>query len=211
MKVTHVIWDWNGTLLDDVEAALLSVNEILARRHRKAITLEQYYTYLDTPIRRFYERLFDLEQENYEQILWEFQEGYERYMGRFGLMEGAYETLDKLDKAGVEQWIISSSHEEQLCRYVKKLGVDSFFQEVLGAADYYSASKVERARAHFLSRGLSGSAAVVIGDSLHDYQMARGLGASCLLLARGHQSRRDLESAGVPVLEHISQVPEYIL
>ena len=55
MPLTTVIWDWNGTLADDVRVALQSVNDILARRGREPITLEQYYSYIDTPIRRFYE------------------------------------------------------------------------------------------------------------------------------------------------------------
>lgn len=206
MRITHAVWDWNGTLLDDVGAALLSVNDILSRRQREPITLEQYYTYLDTPIRRFYEHLFDLNQEDYEQILREFNEGYCRHIHQFGLMEGAKECLEKLSESGVEQVIISSSQQEQLCRHVEAFGVGRYFHAVLGAGDYYSASKVDRARDYFEGRHIAGSSIVVIGDSLHDFQMARALGASCLLLARGHQSRKDLESAGVPVLDHMVEI-----
>jgi phosphoglycolate phosphatase len=210
MKVTYVVWDWNGTLLDDVGAALLSVNDILSRRQRKPIALDQYYTYLDTPIRRFYEHLFDLDREDYEQILREFNEGYCRHIRRFGLMEGAEELLEKLSESGAEQLIISSSQEEQLRRHVEAFGVSRYFRAVLGAEDYYSAGKVARAKDYFESQHIEGSSAVVIGDSLHDFQMARALRASCLLLARGHQSRKDLESAGVPVLDHMADIWPYM-
>ena len=55
-----VIWDWNGTLADDGYASLLVVNDILAKRNMPPITMDQYYQYIDTPISRFYEHLFDL-------------------------------------------------------------------------------------------------------------------------------------------------------
>lgn len=32
MPLTTIIWDWNGTLADDVNVALQSVNDILSRR-----------------------------------------------------------------------------------------------------------------------------------------------------------------------------------
>ena len=71
-KYTHVMWDWNGTLLDDVGAALKSVNEMLLRRGLEQITMAQYHEYIDIPIRKFYENMFDLEKEDYTQILKEY-------------------------------------------------------------------------------------------------------------------------------------------
>ncbi len=42
MKYKYVIWDWNGTLLDDVGAALASVNDMLALRGKEPIDLVRY-------------------------------------------------------------------------------------------------------------------------------------------------------------------------
>ena len=42
-----IIWDFNGTLLDDVGAALGSVNDMLARRSKKPITLDEYREYIE--------------------------------------------------------------------------------------------------------------------------------------------------------------------
>lgn len=75
-----IIWDFNGTLLDDVGAALGSVNDMLARRSKKPITLDEYREYIDVPIRHFYEQVLDLENEDYDLILNEFQQGYEAHV-----------------------------------------------------------------------------------------------------------------------------------
>ena len=98
MPLTTVIWDWNGTLADDVRVALQSVNDILARRGREPITLEQYYSYMDTPIRRFYENLFHpLPDDLFDTLMLEFNQGYRRHMTSTGLMEGAKEALGRFD------------------------------------------------------------------------------------------------------------------
>ena len=80
-----IIWDFNGTLLDDVGAALGSVNDMLARRSKKPITLDEYREYIDVPIRHFYEQVLDLENEDYDLILNEFQKGYEAHVKNCGL------------------------------------------------------------------------------------------------------------------------------
>ena len=49
-----LIWDFNGTLLDDVGAALASVNDMLERRGISSINIDTYREYIDTPIRHFY-------------------------------------------------------------------------------------------------------------------------------------------------------------
>lgn len=95
MKYSLVIWDWNGTLLDDVGPALASVNDMLERRKREPITLRQYYDYIGTPIRRFYERLFDLNAVDYAELLKEYNRGYEKHLERGSLMKGALEALDR--------------------------------------------------------------------------------------------------------------------
>ena len=76
---TIILWDWNGTLADDGYASLLAVNDMLEKRSMPAITMEQYYQYIDTPISKFYEHLFDLNQVTMDTIAVEFAEGYARH------------------------------------------------------------------------------------------------------------------------------------
>ena len=54
MSYTHIFWDFNGTIIDDVGNALACVNDLLTRKGRSHITLEDYYTYVETPIIGFY-------------------------------------------------------------------------------------------------------------------------------------------------------------
>ena len=67
-KYKLIIWDWNGTLYADRDISLMTVNYILDKRGMPPITLEQYYSYVDTPITRFYEHLFDMSKVSFDEI-----------------------------------------------------------------------------------------------------------------------------------------------
>lgn len=212
MPLTTVIWDWNGTLADDVRVALQSVNDILARRGREPITLEEYYSYMDTPIRRFYENLFrPLPDALFDALMLEFNQGYRRHMTSTGLMEGAKEALEAFRRAGLTQIIVSASHTGELSHFSQLFGVEGYFRWILGAEDFQAAGKVEMACRFLQEQGIAPEECVVIGDTLHDREMAKAIGCPVCLLDRGHQSRAQLESAGEPVFHHLKDAASWIL
>ena len=64
----YIIWDWNGTIVDDAGIALDAVNDMLREQHRPEITLEEYRNAMDTPILRFYEQFFDMKATDFNRI-----------------------------------------------------------------------------------------------------------------------------------------------
>ena len=205
-----VLWDWNGTLVNDVYAALESVNDILARRNREPIDLERYYSLIATPITLFYERLFAPEKPDFSAIFREFHEGYDRYISKYGLACGARETLETLSRAGVRQAIISSSESARLLDQARTFGVDGFFDRIAGQDGFQAGSKLDTAREYLRSAGAAPERTLMIGDLEHDAEVARALGVCCLLYSGGHQSRRVLERMGCPVIGRIPEALEYI-
>lgn len=211
MKYSLVIWDWNGTLLDDVGPALASVNDMLERRKREPITLRQYYDYIGTPIRRFYERLFDLNAVDYAELLKEYNRGYEKHLERGSLMKGALEALDRFRAEGASQIVVSSCEETQLNRLIGRFGVAGYFDAVLGSSDFYAGSKVERAAGYIAAHAVEPAKTLVIGDLLHDAETAKHIGADCVLLSAGHQSTEILKESGLPVVGSIGQILDIVL
>ena len=53
--VRHLVWDWNGTLVDDHSAVVAAVNDALARLRLRPIDAEAYRTHFTRPVQRFYE------------------------------------------------------------------------------------------------------------------------------------------------------------
>ena len=204
-----VIWDWNGTLADDADASLLAVNDMLSRREMPPITMAQYYEYIDTPISRFYAHLFDLNEVPMSVISVEFAEGYARHFQ--GLHPGARELLQKLKDAGMDQIILSSNHLESTEAQLQRFGIRDYFSQVLGAADRLASGKVQRGLDWLAEQTVGPEDMVLIGDTLHDYDTAKAMGVACILCAIGHQSKEDLLTAGVPVVERFSQLESLLL
>lgn len=206
MKPSCVFWDYNGTLIDDVGAALESVNDMLRKRDMPCINLEQYKSYIDTPISKFYEHLFDLNEIPFEIIANEFDIGYEKYIAANPVMDGAEDLLSYFSRLGSFQAIISGSQQSVIEQGTKRYGLYDYFDLISGADDHYVHSKVKRAESIAKRHCKSSDEILVIGDCVQDFEVSKALGAQCILLTAGHQSRKDLQQTGVPVVDSLLDI-----
>lgn len=206
IKPTCVFWDYNGTLIDDVGAALESVNDMLRKRDMPCIDLEQYKSYIDTPISKFYEHLFDLNKIPFEVIANEFDVGYEKYIAADPVMDGARELLTHFSRLGSFQAIISGSQQSVIESGAKRYGLYGYFDLISGADDHYVRSKVKRAESIAKRHCKSSDEILVIGDCVQDFEVSKALGAQCILLTAGHQSTADLKKTGAAVVESLLEI-----
>lgn len=207
-----ILWDWNGTLLDDAATGFSAMNRLLARRGLPPLeSLGRYREIFTFPVREYYRAAgLDLEKEIFEDLAVEWTALYYEYYPHSGLFPGARETLARLEGMGLRQAIVSASHQEALERQVEEHGLSRRFQALLGVSDIYAGGKAGLARAFLRERGVDPRQALFIGDTLHDWEVAGEAGCPCVLLACGHQSRERLAGAGVPVLEGPAQVLAFL-
>lgn len=203
LKYTHVIWDWNGTLLNDLSASLASVNDMLDLRGMPHIDADFYKECIGVPIRKFYDRVFDMEKEDYSVIIRQYNEGYLRHLADCGLTRGAREAIEYFCSCGINQAVVSSSNNDQLCANIIKYGLDGCFDAVLGSADFYAGSKIDRAKDYLEKTDGKSGRILVVGDLEHDSDMAKELGADCVLLTSGHEHISRLERANVPLIDDL--------
>ncbi len=212
MAYTHVIWDWNGTLLDDLGWCFHCTNTLLARRGLPAIeNIAAYHKLFRFPVIDYYRDAgFDFEAEPFEVLAEEYMALY-----RAGIVEncplhqGAAEALAQIKNAGLTQVVLSASEKGDLMSQVALFEIRQYLDEVLGTGDIYAAGKVGLGRAYMARQ--AGARAVMVGDTLHDFEVAEALGLDCLLIANGHHSRAQLGQTGAPVLGDISEVPGRVL
>lgn len=210
MKYNLVIWDWNGTLLDDVSASLRSVNDMLARREMPPITIERYRECIGVPIRCFYEQVFDIENEDYPSLLKEYNDGYEYYVSLdCGVAKGAVGLLEKISKSGAKQIIVSSCEKSQLVAAVVKAGVADYFDAILGADDFFATSKVDRAKEYIAKNYSFAPSVIAVGDLLHDLELACSVGADCVLVESGHEDTNRLHSSNAMIAADIAHIEKY--
>ena len=82
MRYTHCIWDFNGTILNDMSAGIRAVNELLAKRNLPLISgIEQYRNIFGFPVKSYYEALgFDFSKEPYDKLAHEWVALYLEYV-----------------------------------------------------------------------------------------------------------------------------------
>ena len=207
----HVIWDWNGTLLDDAWLSLEIVNGLLEKRGLPAVTAERYQQVFGFPLEGYCRKLgFDLEQESYAVLSDAFIEIYEKRRLECHLQDGACRTLEKLRKAGVEQSLLSAYKQKTLVELVTHFELGAFFEAVVGVDNHYGEGKIERGRQRIAELPHPGEQILLVGDTLHDLDVARAMGVDCVLVPSGHQHRRRLESSGERVIERLPEVLELV-
>lgn len=209
-KYKAIFWDWNGTLLDDVLPSLNAVNDLLELYEKDKISLEQYYSYVDTPIYKFYERIFDLNEVPMSVIKPHYIAFYERYENDVNLAGGALELLEKCKGYGIKSYAISAAHIDDLTKHSKRLGAYEYFEKISAASDYDAGSKIDRAMKLLEDEKINKNEVLMIGDTLHDLQTAEAIGVECVLYSKGHTDFETLSKTGKRVFSSFEQLDRYI-
>jgi len=210
-KYDHIIWDWNGTLFDDAELCVQILNGVLSRRARPTVTHAQYMQVFGFPVRDYYRRLgLDFSSEPFETIATEWMSEYQRRRCECGLQPHARAVLGACCEAGLDQSILSAYSHDALEEVVTDCGLRAFFTALVGLGDHYADSKLENGRRFMAERGLAGKRVAFVGDTIHDFEVARALGLDCALIPSGHHTRDRLESCGVPLLDGLREVLGFV-
>ncbi|MBE5803491.1 MAG: HAD family hydrolase [Clostridiales bacterium] len=201
-----IFWDWNGTLVDDVDTVVRINNQVFARHGYPPTTAEEYRRLFRFPVIEYYRDL-GVTDEDFRIIAREWNEGFVAAFPQVPLKKDVAETLRRFHAAGFSQVIISASQQDQLRAQVKQFpGLNGVFDAVLGLNNVYAVSKVELAREYLARSGVDPANALFIGDTTHDAEVAAAISCPCRLISGGHQMDTVLATAGVPVLQSLTQL-----
>lgn len=211
MSVRHVVWDWNGTLLDDVQACVDAINILLSRRSLPVVTKEQYLNVFDFPVRNYYLRLgFDLERENWHALAVEYHEAYARTAALCELRAGAAQTLALLKARGISCSVLSACELSLLRQMMTERGILEYFEHVYGLSNLYAHSKLALGHDMLAQTGMTAGSSVLVGDTTHDFEVAEALGLPCLLMTGGHQATVKLLQCNCPIAPDMAAVHKHI-
>ena len=207
VKFESIIWDWNGTLLNDVKIAVAIINQLLENRELKSITVEQYLEVFTFPVRDYYELIgFDLKNEPFEIPAYQFITSYNKEILDCPLYEGVIPMLCRLKDEGFRQFILSAMEQKQLEKTVSESGITPYFEALCGLDNHFATSKIENGRLLIQDKRLNPELTLLIGDTVHDYEVATAIGCSCILIARGHQSKDRLVKSGAKVVDNLNEL-----
>jgi len=211
MKYKHLIWDWNGTLFNDVFLCADIMNHLLKSRDLNKITLEKYRDVFTFPVIDYYKILgHDTSSDSFKQLSIEFIGEYEERKLECGLFSNAKETLSKIQERGISQSILSAYSQETLNEIITHFGLGKYFVNLVGLDNIYAASKLENGKKWMKELGFNKGEVLFVGDTVHDYEVATEINADCILFSKGHQVKKNIEVCSVPIINDLEELIEYI-
>lgn len=204
----HIVWDWNGTLLDDNDAVVAAVNEVCTAFGQEHIDIDRWRTVFSRPLQQCYERVLDrsLSEQDWALIDRLYHEHYRDLLHTSRLAAGVPDELHEWAAGGGTQSLLSMWFHDELLALVREFELDPLFARVDGLrAEVGGGTKEAHLRAHLDGLGLEPGEAVLIGDVVDDAHAAERVGTDCVLLTTGVMSRASLEKTGFPVRDSISE------
>lgn len=195
----HIIWDWNGTLLDDLDLGVQIAQQMCAKHHQIPVTKVIYQETFGFPIPEYYRKIgIDLSRQSFEELTQIFVSTYGSRVKECQLRKEVPSLLAKLQQQGWKQYILTAAYLDSVLVLLDHFGIRSYFQQVEGLQNHKAEGKVQRGVSMMQQQQLDKLATVLIGDTYHDDEVASAMGIDCILVAGGHQSKERLQAKSRP-------------
>jgi phosphoglycolate phosphatase-like HAD superfamily hydrolase len=201
MARTHLVWDWNGTLLDDLSLVVSSTNHTFAAVGGRSVDADEHRQRFRRPVADFYAEMLGraVSEEEFGQLDRIFHDAY-----RVGLTDVS---LAADAQAAIKTWpgtqsLLSMWFHHELVPAVEGYGLAGMFARIDGLrAELGGGFKAAHLAAHLAELGVDGRAVVMIGDSLDDADAAEAVGGHAVLYTGGFTDPARLRESGRPVAD----------
>ncbi len=205
----HIIWDWNGTLFNDVELCAGTMNFLLKQESHPTISLKKYKEIFTFPVVDYYKIAGHTFAKNSFEVLGkQFMDEYEKKKLDCGLYPGAVEILEELSYQDFTQHLLSAYEQESLNKIVRHFGIKDYFKYIIGLDNIYASGKMQLGKnlLSLIRKNGKSEKILLIGDTTHDFEVAKELGVDCALISHGHQDKERLLKHGVPVFDSFNEL-----
>ncbi len=206
-----IIWDYNGTIIDDLDLCVRIENEILKKVDAGiTITPEMYRDLFCFPVIHYYHKIgFPFEKISYPEVSNIFHARYAEHFHECRLTEGFEEVIRLTQEKGYQNVILSAAEDSALQAQCSELGIDRYFTAIMGMQNNLAESKVDMALEWMEKAGVNADECMYIGDTTHDQEVAEALGIKKIyLVACGHQSWQVLRSVSDNVYRNLREMAD---
>lgn len=202
INYNNIIWDFNGTILNDTDICLEILDNHMKERGLEPLSKERYREIFDFPLKEFYTRArFDFSTESYKDLADSFIKEYSEKRFNADIFPEIPGLISRIKREGGRNHILSAYRQNDLENMAGHLRIKEYFDTIAGLNDHYAHGKAEIAQEFIRRNRINRDKAVLIGDTTHDYEVSRVMGVHCILIASGHHSKLRLQNTGGSVLE----------
>lgn len=209
MSLKHIVWDWNGTILNDADASRKAVDDMFKKRNLGSVSIDLYRDNIVYPVINVYiEAGIDFSKETFQDICDEYLTNYLNNSHIISLHKDAQAVLKLFKNKGLEQHIVSASDSRVLAQQIQGYGLGPYFVNILGQDNNRADSKTLLAEKLVDLVSCEPQEMLFIGDTIHDFEVAQESGMRCCLVSNGHCSEERLKGTGAPVYKNLTELYE---
>lgn len=211
-NIKHIFWDWNGTLLNDVDLCVSVTGGMLREKHGLELSRDTYLKEFGFPVIDFYRKVgLEMKDHEYAEVATQWIQTYREGLNEQGaLHSGVIDTLLELNQLGYKQSILSACEIKLLEHALDHYEISHHFHTVHGVDDNKADGKEKLAKNAIDQTAHKAHECLLIGDTDHDYHVAQAAGIHCVLIANGHQEKSRLQKTGATVLDDIRELPKML-
>lgn len=203
----NIIFDFNGTLIDDCSLCLKILNFLTKEYNLEEVSMDKYKEIFTFPVFLYYKELgFDTSKESFAIIARKFHKYYNALSDKeVELFDDVIEVLETLSKK-VNLICLSASLQETLIKQLKYYGIHNYFKYIVGLDNSLANSKEKVAIEFMKNNNINNKKTLFVGDSIHDLEVANAIGVECILVSTGHTSKRRLEQTNCKVIDKLKDL-----
>ena len=191
----YIFWDFNGTILNDVDLCLDILNSMLLEEGCKKVTKKKYLEMFTFPVVKYYIKAgLDFNKTPFDVLAHRFMKKYQKASLSENLYPNVVDTVNRFKAKGYKNIVLSASKYDNLVEQLKHFNIFDLFDDVLGTKDIYAKTKIDIALKYVKDNNINSKDIIMIGDTLHDAHIAKKLGAEIFINGNGHQSRKRLKN-----------------
>ncbi len=206
-----IIWDWNGTLLNDMHICIDAINHLLFVRKKPVINLKTYKEIFTFPVKDYYIAAgFDFTNESFDIPALQFMDLYKNQLRTAELYSEVKSVLRHFKAKNIHQAVLSAMEHQLLLESIKEKKINDYFQAILGIEDHFANGKTHQAEKLIKNFDINPKEAIFIGDTIHDHEVALEIGCDAILVSHGHQSHERLSSTGRKIIHNLEELTSII-
>lgn len=206
--IKNIIFDFNGTILDDLDLTLDIEDKMLKKHGLKPVDKDFYLHNFAFPVKDYYELIgYDFEKTPYSELAIEFvDEYYAREAKETFLFKDTKDVMLKLKSEGYNLYVLSASKQDYLEKQLKRLEIYDVFDGVIGDNNVHANGKINYGNKYLDDHNINRTSSVMVGDTVHDFEVAKALKLKPILFTSGHNSAdlfKNLEAKQVSSYEEL--------